>query len=239
MPTEPRIGLRVRHAVYGPGTITAHADGAVSVEHDDADTVRRYVLALGTLATEDGDTLTAATPNGSELPSEHPPTDQVHRRPRALRVKVVKQFDDDKPKDHRINPPTEIIPMPDTLLQRMNAAIAERGKGAGAALCATLGLAGSSYKNWRVKGSIPTQHHAGIEAWITKPTITAIRVTKTKVKTAKLHLVKIPKVRDLQPPPIRSAIDHTTVIKALGLTITNAWIQDGDTMRKVRAVVLP
>ena len=226
MPTEAKPGLRIQHQVRGAGTITAIDGGAVSVEHDDSEVVRRYVLALGTLTTEDGDPLIAppaATPNGAESPAEHPPTDQVHHTRRALRAKITKEQ------------PMEALP----LLQRMNAAIAERGKGAGAALCATLGLAAGSYRNWRTTGRIPDEHHAGIEAWIAKPTITAIRVTKTKEQPEKPRPVKIPKVRDLQPPPIRSAIDHGTVLKALGLVVTSAWIQDGETMRKVRAVVLP
>jgi hypothetical protein len=71
--------------------------------------------------------------------------------------------------------------MPDALVTAMNAAIAERGKGSGAALCATLGLAGGSYKNWRHAGRIPENHRAGVQAWIDKPQVVAIQTGDRKL----------------------------------------------------------
>jgi hypothetical protein len=135
----------------------------------------------------------------------------------------------------------EESPMPDVLLTAMNAAIAERGKGSGAALCATLGLAAGSYKNWRTHGRIPENHQAGVQAWIDKPTVTAIRVEKTKAapKTKpkpKLRLVEQPAAPLAAP---LAALDHETVLRALGLTTAYAWLPDGDTMRQVRVAVLP
>ena len=66
------------------------------------------------------------------------------------------------------------------------------------------------------------------------------RLGRRKAKPAtppKQRPVKIPKVIDLQPP--RGAIDHGTVLQALGLTITTAWLPEGETMRQVRVAVLP
>jgi hypothetical protein len=147
-----------------------------------------------------------------------------------------------KPKPSPRSATKETTPMPDALVTAMNVAIAERGKGSGAALCATLGLAGGSYKNWRHAGRIPENHRAGVQAWIDKPQVVAVRVEKskpaqqTKTKAAK-PAIKIPSPTPM--PPIRRAIDHGTVLQALGLTITTAWLPDGETMRQVRVAVLP
>jgi hypothetical protein len=149
------------------------------------------------------------------------------------------ELNDDRPA------PQKESPMPDKLLTAMNAAIAERGKGSGAALCATLGLAGGSFKNWRTHGRIPENHRAGVQAWIDKPTIVAIRVAKAPkvIKAPIKPTFNTGKLRVVEPdadlPPIRCAVDAGKILAAMGLTITTAWIQEDGIMRAKAVAVLP
>lgn len=151
-----------------------------------------------------------------------------------------------------LQPEPETPTMPDALLTAMNAALTERGKGAIAGLTATLGISKNTPNNWRHLGRIPDHQRDAVQAWIDKGQILAIRVEKTKpapkvkpgkiAKPLKLRIVKRLKPDELRPsdvPPIRSAIDHGTVLQALGLTITTAWLPEGETMRQVRVAVLP
>jgi hypothetical protein len=133
----------------------------------------------------------------------------------------------------------ETTTMPDALLTAMNAAIAERGKGSGAALCATLGLAGGSYKNWRTHGRIPENHRDGVKSWIDKPTVTAIRLEKTKPAPKVIKAPIKPQFKTGKLPPIRCAVDAGKILAAMGLTITTAWIQEDGIMRAKAVAVLP
>jgi hypothetical protein len=220
-----KLGQRVVHPKHGPGAITAVSADAVEVEHDvehDGQTMRRYVLSLCTLTTEAGEPLKPA----AQPPVEHPPTDQIHRRPKAIEPKPKDAAMPAKPKNQ--------------LLADMEAALIERGPASKSLLAAACGLVPSSLRNWRHTGRIPYQHHDAVAAWIKAPHAQAAKPKAAPVKPKEqLRRVRIPKIRDLQPPPIRSAIDHGTVLKALGLVVTSAWIPDGNTMRLARVAVLP
>lgn len=225
MPTKFNPGARVVHKTLGPGTVT-EADGdsvRVELDADNGARERTFMASLGTLELAD-------------QPKERPTTNQI-ARPVALDPK----------------PEPETPTMPDALLTAMNAALAERGKGAIAALTATLGISKNTPNNWRHLGRIPDCQRAAVQNWIDKCQVLAIRVEKTKpapkAKPApKLRLVEMNKRMSRAcskhddasiPPPIRSAIDHDTVLQALGLAITTAWLPDGETMRQVRVAVLP
>jgi len=130
--------------------------------------------------------------------------------------------------------------MADPLIASMNEAITVRGPGSGGALCASLGLAKNSYKNWRYKGEIPQRHRDGVQAWIDAPwkPKPAPEIAPRKAKSAAAKpAIKIPPAEPM--PPIKRAIDHSAVLQALGLTITTAWLPEGETMRQVRVAVLP
>lgn len=219
MPTKFSTGQRIVHATLGLGTVieTEGDSCRVELDRDDGQRVRTFMISLGTIAPAD------------EIPTDHPPTDQVHAQPKAL-----------EPKPEPQQPET---PMPkDTLLEAMNAALADRGKGAIAGLTATLGISKNTPNNWRHLGRIPDHQRDAVQAWIDKPQVVAVRVEKAKpapkAKTrAAKPAIKFPAATPM--PPIRSAIDHSTVLQALGLTITTAWLPDGETMRQVRVAVLP
>jgi hypothetical protein len=213
MPTSFRAQQRVVHATLGTGTVVEVAGDSVRVEldSDDGARVRTFMASLGTLAAAD-------------QPIEHPPTDQIPAQPKAL-----------EPKPEPENPT-----MPDILLNQLEEALASRPRGATKALAAELGIDCSSLNYWRKAGKVPDARRDAVRTWIDKPKILAIRVAKTKpapkAKPApKLRLVET----STPPPPIRSAIDHGTVLQALGLTITTAWLPEGETMRQVRVAVLP
>jgi hypothetical protein len=216
-------GQRVRHKTLGLGTVlerdgnTVHCD----MDADEGKRMRTFLSNLGTLAPHT---------------DEHPPTDQIPAQPKAL---------EPKPEPHQ--PET---PMPeDTLLAAMNAALADRGKGAIAGLTATLGISKNTPNNWRHIGRIPDCQRDAVQNWIDKGQILAIRVEKAKpapkpTKAPKLRIVSAKKITTrpvsiVAAEPIRSAIDHDTVLQALGLTITTAWLPEGETMRQVRVAVLP
>lgn len=221
MPTDLKPGLRVVHPRHGPGTITAvHAD-AVEVEHDDQDTVRRYVLAMCTLTTEDGTPLAkpAALP-----PAEHPPTEQRTKPPTAL-----------DPKETAM--PAKPIKAIDNLLEAMDAVLLKQGHGARNSLAAAVGLKPGSHRNWRKAGRIPTEHRAAVTAWINSPRQQPFNAIGNDHAAAKLLAKNKPTL-----PPIVSPHHLQTVrslCEALSIPLTDAWLPEGDTMRKVRVLVLP
>lgn len=224
MAVDLKPGLRVKHQRHGLGTITAvHAD-AVEVEHDEQDTVRRYVLALCTLTTEDGEPLVKSQ---AQRLAEHPPTDQHHHDPKAL-----------EPKD------TAMPAKPtDQLLNDMDAALRERGPGAGALLAAACGLVTGCHRNWRNAGRIPDQHRDAVAAWVKAPHAQP-PAGKPKASPAKANprprgTIPAPRRIPKPTPPPATRLDATTVLAALGFTLTDAWLPDGDTMRRVRVAVLP
>lgn len=204
---------------------------------------------------------TAPTPNGSELSGgyfsvarfvEHPPTAHITKA-RALTSKSLPAVAATHLARAITSPGTAVTPsqettMSDPLITAMNAALAERGHGSGAALCATLGLAAGSYKNWRNKGSIPETHRAGVQAWIDKPTITAVRVTRTPRQTARARRAAVHRttldiesmgdqveISTADPAHLKTI---TSLAEALHIPVLEVWQRDGDTMRRVRAVVL-
>jgi hypothetical protein len=255
MPTKFTVGARVRHKTYGLGTVSEVAgDDSLRVEFDNDPTIRTFMVSLGTLTLAD------------ETAPEHPPTDQVQKPEAALLRAKARNLTTTSPEAPAVaksimrfaTDDSGIItalpmenPMPDHLITAMNAALAERGKGAIAGLTATLGISKNTPNNWRHLGRIPDHQRAPVQAWIDKGQILAIRVEKLKpapkakpvIKSPpKLRIVKSLKPDELRPsdvPPIRSAIDHETVLQALGLTITAAWLPEGETMRQVRVAVLP
>jgi hypothetical protein len=232
MPIDPKPGLRVQHQKHGLGTIDSVQSGdqgpVVFVEHDDG-VVRRYVLALCTLTTLDGDPLVAPP----QTHVEHPPTDQIAKPPPAPTPKGTTM-------------PAKPITAVDNLLDDMEAALRERGPDAKPSLAAACGLVPSSLRNWRHAGRIPAQHRDAVAAWIwpspekPKPKAKAVpakanpRPRGTIPAPAKAN----PRPRGTIPPPAHR-LDAPALLAALGFTLTDAWIPDGDTLRRARVAVLP
>jgi hypothetical protein len=165
----------------------------------------------------------------SRLPLEHPPTDQVHHHRRALRAKTTQA------------PETT---MPDALLTELTKALADRGRGAAKALAAELGIDGSSMAYWRQSGKIPDARRDGVRKWIDTPTITAIRVMTTPRAQARARMSPAAKAQagsdPVEIPPTDPAHIKTitSLAAALGIPLYDVWKRDGDTMRKVLALVL-
>jgi hypothetical protein len=220
--TNPQVGLRVRHPRHGPGTITAVSADAVNVEHDDQDTVRRYVLALCTLTTEDGEPLAKPAP---PPPVEHPPTDQHHRRPKAL-----------EPKDAAM--PAAATPPADTLFADMVAALRTRGPESKALLADACGLQRHSIKNFISQGRIPAHHRYAVRAWIDAPHARPAAKPKTPPPARPAAAPPVRRIAKPIPAPTQR-LDAPALLAALGFTLTDAWLPDGATMRLVRVAVMP
>ena len=228
MPTDPKLGLRVVHPKHGVGTITAVSPSIITVDHDADPELRQYVRELCTLTTEDGDPLTRAP--AASAPAEHPPTDQHDRRPEAL---VAKE-----------DPMPAAIKPVDNLLDEMLAALRERGPEAKAQLAAACGLQRHSLKNFITKGRVPDHHRDAVRAWIQAPHATAAsgfaRRATVPAKPKPAPATAPQRVRIAKPAaPPAPFTDIAKVVAVLGCTITKAWIDDGETMRKVRVAVLP
>lgn len=128
--------------------------------------------------------------------------------------------------------------MPDHLLAELDQTLKTRGRGAAKDLAEKLDMDSSSIAYWRQAGKIPDARRAAVQAWIaaTPPAAVAVEKPAPKVKPAKP--AKSPKTRPVTPPA-RSGIDLAAVFAGLGLTITTAWITEGENMRLVRVAVLP
>jgi hypothetical protein len=227
MAVEPKRGVRVQHAKHGLGTIDSVQAGdqgpVVFVEHDDG-VVRRYVLALCTLTTQLGDTLAKPAPPQTHV--EHPPTDQHHRRPKAL-----------KPKDAAM--PAATTPPADTLFADMVAALRTRGPESKALLADACGLQRHSIKNFISQGRIPTHHRDAVRAWIDAPHARPAAKPKTPPPARPAAAPPVRRITKPIPAPAQR-LDVPGLLAALGVNLTFAWINDGgDTMRRVRVAVLP
>jgi hypothetical protein len=185
-----------------------------------------------------------ASAAGRVNPSPAPPAENPETYPRrVLPVETQAVPSIAKPGDQT---------MPDPLLTILDKTLAARGRGAGKALGAELGIDSSSIAYWRQCGKIPDIRRDGVRKWIDTPTITAIRVEKTKPtpKAKNQKMIKSPikpqfntgNLRVVEPavdlPPIRCAVDASKILVAMGLTVTTAWVQEDGIMRARAVVVL-
>jgi hypothetical protein len=241
MAADLKPGLRVIHPKHGPGTITAVSADAVNVEHDDQDTVRRYVLALCTLTTEAGEPLAKPAP---PPPVEHPPTDHITRARALTRKSLPDTSGADVARSivepgTAVKPSQETNPMPaDILLSNMAAACRERGAEGKSQLADACGVLPHSLKNWLRAGRIPDHHRDAVRAWIDAPHARPAAKPKTPPPARPAAAPPVRRIAKPIPAPAQR-LDAPALLAALGFTLTDAWLPDGATMRLVRVAVLP
>jgi hypothetical protein len=226
MAADPKRGLRVQHAKHGLGTIDSIQAGdqgpVVFVDHDDGD-CRRYVLALCTLTTLDGDPLVPPP----QTSAEHPPTDHIAKPPPALTPKGTPM-------------PAKPTAAVDNLFDDMVAALRTRGPEAKSLLADACGLQRHSIKNFLSQGRIPDHHRDAVRAWIDAPHARPAAKPKTPPPARPAAAPPVRRIAKPIPAPAQR-LDAPALLAALGFTLTDAWINDLDvnTMRRVRVAVLP
>lgn len=226
-----RPGDRVVHERHGEGDVIDATDVSVRIEFADG-TQRNLLLCWAPLKHLDGTPVTT-------------PTTAKPASPVAI--------------------PTQATAMPtpttsaDLLLGDLNA-LAGRPRGAFRDLAKHLGINPCSLHGWRRDGSIPESRRPAVRAWIdalppleaktapaqpkpsqapkpakeTKPT--AAQRRRPVVQPARLYTRTYSLSNKPAPAPAEAI---AAVLPLLGLTITDAWIPDGTTMRQVRVAVLP
>ena len=137
--------------------------------------------------------------------------------------------------------------MSDSLLIKLLLAL--EGHGTKSAFAKAIGRSPSCVSDWKNAGKIPEDARPAVESWLEHPPTAAVaKPTAKSVEKkpkAKANAAKVaPPWEQPEQEPIpttsqmRSMIAEAGLI-ALGLVVTEAWLPEGDTMRKVRVAVLP
>jgi hypothetical protein len=133
--------------------------------------------------------------------------------------------------------------MSDPLLTKLLPAL--EGYGRKSAFAKAIGRSPSCVCDWKKAGKIPEDSRPAVESWLEHPPTAVVAKTTAKAveKKPKAKAAKVAAQRE-QPEPMpttsqmRGMIAEAGLI-ALGLVVTEAWLPEGETMRKVRVAVLP